>query len=162
MLHSRPGRKKPPEIALRRFYNGPGWIRTSVGSRQWIYSPSPLATRAPTRSNQVIYTFRCFFQVKNPILGKKVTFLSPEANRRIRAARSGLSVHTAIRRINKSAAVRPGDRKTNGYRVGAVSAAVAQECIPAGSAIVQVSGARIQPRPGIDQNRACRTRSPCP
>ncbi len=28
--------------------NGPGWIRTSVGSRQRVYSPFPLATRAPT------------------------------------------------------------------------------------------------------------------
>jgi hypothetical protein len=27
---------------------GPGWIRTNVGLRQWVYSPSPLATRAPT------------------------------------------------------------------------------------------------------------------
>ena len=26
---------------------GRGWIRTSVGARQRIYSPSPLATRAP-------------------------------------------------------------------------------------------------------------------
>ena len=30
--------------------NGPGWIRTSVGSRQRVYSPFPLATRAPTQS----------------------------------------------------------------------------------------------------------------
>ena len=29
--------------------SGPGWIRTNVGLRQWVYSPSPLATRAPTR-----------------------------------------------------------------------------------------------------------------
>ena len=29
--------------------NGPGWIRTSEGSRQRVYSPSPLATRAPTQ-----------------------------------------------------------------------------------------------------------------
>ncbi len=28
--------------------NGPGWIRTSVGLRQRVYSPSPLASRAPT------------------------------------------------------------------------------------------------------------------
>ena len=29
---------------------GGGWIRTNVGGRQRIYSPSPLATRAPLRS----------------------------------------------------------------------------------------------------------------
>src|SRR3954447_16468125 len=28
---------------------GGGWIRTNVGARQRIYSPSPLATRAPLR-----------------------------------------------------------------------------------------------------------------
>ena len=27
---------------------GPGWSRTNVGLRQWVYSPSPLTTRAPT------------------------------------------------------------------------------------------------------------------
>ena len=31
------------------FNNGPGWIRTTVGASQWVYSPSPLAARAPTR-----------------------------------------------------------------------------------------------------------------
>ena len=31
--------------------NGPGWIRTKVGLRQRVYSPSPLATRAPTQSS---------------------------------------------------------------------------------------------------------------
>ena len=29
--------------------NGLGWIRTSEGLRQRVYSPSPLATRAPTQ-----------------------------------------------------------------------------------------------------------------
>ena len=31
-----------------QFYNGQGWVRTTVGVSQWIYSPSPLTTRAPT------------------------------------------------------------------------------------------------------------------
>ncbi len=35
--------------AAARLASGPDWIRTSVGSRQRIYSPPPLATRAPTR-----------------------------------------------------------------------------------------------------------------
>ncbi len=30
--------------------SGPGWIRTSVGSRQRVYSPFPLAARAPTHN----------------------------------------------------------------------------------------------------------------
>jgi hypothetical protein len=29
-------------------FHGPGWFRTTVGVSQWIYSPSPLTTRAPT------------------------------------------------------------------------------------------------------------------
>ena len=29
-------------------YIGQGWFRTTVGASQWIYSPSPLTTRAPT------------------------------------------------------------------------------------------------------------------
>ena len=33
----------------RKIYNGQGWVRTTVGVSQWIYSPSPLATRAPTQ-----------------------------------------------------------------------------------------------------------------
>jgi hypothetical protein len=32
---------------------GGGWIRTNVGVRQRIYSPSPLATRAPLRRAEV-------------------------------------------------------------------------------------------------------------
>lgn len=31
--------------------NGPGWNRTNVGLRQRVYSPSPLAARAPTHLN---------------------------------------------------------------------------------------------------------------
>jgi hypothetical protein len=34
----------------RKPYNGQGWVRTTVGVSQWIYSPSPLAARAPTQS----------------------------------------------------------------------------------------------------------------
>lgn len=37
-----------------RTSNGPGWIRTNVGLRQRVYSPLPLATRAPTLSNRKI------------------------------------------------------------------------------------------------------------
>src|SRR3546814_11603110 len=33
----------------RREIGGGGWIRTNVGVRQRIYSPPPLATRAPLR-----------------------------------------------------------------------------------------------------------------
>jgi hypothetical protein len=35
-------------IYNHQFY-GQGWVRTTVGVSQWIYSPSPLAARAPTR-----------------------------------------------------------------------------------------------------------------
>jgi hypothetical protein len=33
---------------------GPGWIRTNVGASRRIYSPSPLATRAPTLKRWII------------------------------------------------------------------------------------------------------------
>ncbi len=33
-----------------RSTSGPGWIRTNVGLRQRVYSPFPLATRAPTHT----------------------------------------------------------------------------------------------------------------
>jgi hypothetical protein len=36
-------------IRKRQFINGQGWVRTTVGVSQWIYSPSPLAARAPTQ-----------------------------------------------------------------------------------------------------------------
>ena len=40
---------------------GPGWSRTNVGLRQWVYSPSPLATRAPTLLQKSVYLFfACF------------------------------------------------------------------------------------------------------
>ena len=41
---------KPEALPLSytRFYGGGGWIRTNVGVRQRVYSPSPLTTRAPT------------------------------------------------------------------------------------------------------------------
>ena len=35
--------------ARKKFISGQGWFRTTVGIRQWIYSPSPLTTRAPTQ-----------------------------------------------------------------------------------------------------------------
>ena len=35
-------------IYNHQFY-GQGWVRTTVGVSQWIYSPSPLAARAPTQ-----------------------------------------------------------------------------------------------------------------
>ena len=41
---------------------GQGWIRTSVVSRRRIYSPFPLATRAPTLINFLMYCF-CIFSV---------------------------------------------------------------------------------------------------
>src|SRR3712207_5725248 len=41
-----PRRPRPPRPAAG---NGGGWIRTNVGASQRIYSPSPLATRAPLR-----------------------------------------------------------------------------------------------------------------
>jgi hypothetical protein len=42
---------RTPQSATRnrQFINGQGWVRTTVGVSQWIYSPSPLAARAPTR-----------------------------------------------------------------------------------------------------------------
>ena len=38
------------ELCPRTLFNGQGWFRTTVGRSQWIYSPSPLTTRAPTRN----------------------------------------------------------------------------------------------------------------
>ena len=35
-----------------KFAGGGGWIRTNVGARQRIYSPPPLATRAPLRAGK--------------------------------------------------------------------------------------------------------------
>jgi hypothetical protein len=43
----RPARTELTQKDLR--IGGGGWIRTNVGVRQRIYSPSPLATRAPLR-----------------------------------------------------------------------------------------------------------------
>lgn len=41
----------PIQRVARNFARGGGgWIRTNVGVRQRIYSPSPLATRAPLRA----------------------------------------------------------------------------------------------------------------
>src|SRR5437762_1185517 len=39
----------PQRDAVIDDIGGGGWIRTNVGVRQRIYSPSPLATRAPLR-----------------------------------------------------------------------------------------------------------------
>src|SRR5579872_5412263 len=39
-----------PQPYPQRNRGGGGWIRTNVGVRQRIYSPSPLATRAPLRT----------------------------------------------------------------------------------------------------------------
>ena len=39
----------PPERVYKWTPGGRGWIRTNVGVRQRIYSPPPLATRAPFR-----------------------------------------------------------------------------------------------------------------
>ena len=41
-----------PPSALKEKGNGGGWIRTNVGVRQRIYSPSPLASRAPLRAKR--------------------------------------------------------------------------------------------------------------
>ena len=43
-----------PDLS-RGIGNGGGWIRTNVGVRQRIYSPSPLATRAPLRERAALY-----------------------------------------------------------------------------------------------------------
>jgi hypothetical protein len=51
-------RLSPDDTAKMR--NGPGWIRTNVGLRQRVYSPSPLATRAPT------HVCRCSFRSTRP------------------------------------------------------------------------------------------------
>lgn len=39
---------KDKHFSRKVINTGPGWIRTNVDSRRRIYSPSPLATRAPT------------------------------------------------------------------------------------------------------------------
>lgn len=42
-------RPQGPQQIFEKADGGGGWIRTNVGVRQRIYSPSPLATRAPLR-----------------------------------------------------------------------------------------------------------------
>ena len=42
-------RKMRPCNSLQKKCNGQGRIRTYVDLRQWVYSPSPLATRAPVQ-----------------------------------------------------------------------------------------------------------------
>ena len=63
---SRSGRAAPPAappslacaqslICRENAAGGGGWIRTNVGVRQRIYSPSPLASRAPLRAERAEY-----------------------------------------------------------------------------------------------------------
>ena len=48
---------------LRR--TGQGWVRTSVHSREQIYSLPPLTTRPPT----LIWFSKCFFLKSKPVMG---------------------------------------------------------------------------------------------
>ncbi len=52
----------PPDNPQKK--NGPGWIRTNEDSRQRVYSPSPLATRAPTQFfiAKGFSSFRCLIR----------------------------------------------------------------------------------------------------
>src|SRR5436190_19732148 len=52
MYHHARGAATPVESVC-----GPGWIRTNVAVTQWVYSPSPLATRVPTPPRNLAAAF---------------------------------------------------------------------------------------------------------
>lgn len=62
-------RKMRPCNSLQKKCNGQGRIRTYVDLRQWVYSPSPLATRAPVQVPAANIATRA-------LLNRKEAFLS--------------------------------------------------------------------------------------
>jgi hypothetical protein len=57
-----------------RELSGPGRIRTSVDVSHRIYSPTPLAARAPTHRDSPLFTFEDYSQeanLKTPIFHTK-------------------------------------------------------------------------------------------